>query len=150
MQTFPIKVRKHLKKTPFSETFCFSSQSTSGHTGCFFDGPAEQSRTKFWKLFAQCPKSELGNFVKQKIFRRNFYRTRMVKFWKPCQTFSPKIQKTHCRRPEFFFKLSHSLGRNVPRHKVPLAEKNSSFEGPADQKKDKGLETFLSKSENLF
>ena len=47
----------------------------------FFDGPAEeQSRTKLWTFFAQCPKRfmKVGNFVKQLVFLRKFIRTRIV------------------------------------------------------------------------
>ena len=82
---FRSKSENYYKKTSFSETFesfCFSSQSTSGNIGCFFDGPAEQSRTKFWTIFAQCLKRfmKVGNFVKQKFFLRKNIRTRIVKF----------------------------------------------------------------------
>ena len=82
---FRSKSENNFKKTPFSETlesFCFSSQSTSGHIGCVSDGPAEQSRTTFWTFFAQCPKrfKKVGNFVTQKFFLRKFIRTRIVNF----------------------------------------------------------------------
>ena len=60
------------------------------------------------------------------------------------------MQKTHGRRPEIFYSSLIHLEKFVPRHKVPLAEKNAFFEGPADQKYAKGLEPFLSKSKNIF
>ena len=82
-----------IKKTPSSETFCFSSQNTSGHTGCFFEGPAEQSRTKFWRLFAQCPKNESRYFCETKIFSQKILPDTISYILKTLPTFFAKTPK---------------------------------------------------------
>ena len=66
------QMSENIYKNTFLWNNIFSSQSTSGHIGCFFDGPAEQNRTKFWRLFAQCPKSESRNFCETKVFSQKF------------------------------------------------------------------------------
>ena len=60
------------------------------------------------------------------------------------------MQITQGRRPQLFYSYLIHFDKIVPRHKVALAEKIASFEGPADQKYAKVLETFLSMSGNIF
>ena len=152
---FRSKSGNNCKKTPFSETlesFCFSSQSTSGHIGCVLDGPAEQSRTKFWTFFAQCLKRfmKVGNFVKQKFFFQKNHLDTNSQIPKSLLIFFAKTpKKLTVGGQKVFLVISFVWKKFFFRHKVPLAEK-MQFWRPYRSKYAESLETSLSKSEKKF
>ena len=66
--------------------------------------------------------SQSRKICETKVFSMKVLPDTNSEILKTLLTFSPKMQKTHGRRPEIFYSYLNHLEKIVPRHKVPLAE----------------------------